>query len=323
MSKRANMSMVGLFVIAAIGLGVTATVVLASGALFRDTFTVYSMFDGSVQGLQIGAPVVFRGVQIGTVADIRLMMDGDPRRGDPSNNDPRIPVIYNLDKTLLQSRGSVGEVDEETVRVLVEQGLKAQLVTESFVTGRLLVSLDYRPNQEVVLDGWDVDHPQIPTIPTPIEEIQHQIAGLIDKLEDVDVSTIIQSVESMMNGITDLVSDPEIREVTASLDVTLAELDRTLVSFRETASDLSTDIHGVAESAEERAKQLESVLTEAEATMVAVQQLVSLESPLSVQMAYAMQQFGEAARALRVLTETLEQNPSVLIRGRTSPEGNR
>lgn len=323
MSKRANMTMVGLFVLVAIGLGIAATVVLASGSLFRDNFTVFSLFDGSVQGLQVGAPVVFRGVEIGQVREIRLMLPDDPRRQDPAGGDARIPVLYDIDNTLLAARGGTGQVDRQTATVLVEQGLTAQLVTESFVTGRLLISLDFRPTAVTVLDDWPVPWPQIPTVPTPIQEIQQQVAGLIDKLEDIDVSSVVDALEGALLGIRDRAQDPDLDRAIESLHSTLVELDRTMGSFRTVAEDLSADVHKVAEAADARADQLESVLDETESTLVAVQRLVSMDSPLSVQLAYTLEQLGDAARALRILSEAIEQNPSVLIRGRAVPEGNR
>jgi paraquat-inducible protein B len=323
LKNRANMTAVGAFVVAAIGLAVGAVVLLSSGAIFRDTFAVVSLFDGSVQGLQIGAPVSFRGVQIGTVKEIRLQLPNDPRLADPNNVDARIPIVYEIDRTLLAARGGTAEFSEERLRQLVEeQGLRAQLSTESFVTGRLLISLDFRPDLEARLDDWDLGYVQIPTISTPIEEIQQQLAAVFDRLAEVDIEKLMSSADRLMNSFADVAEDSHVEELTASLEYTLSQLDQTMASFRDVAQDVSGNIDQVSDRAADRAEQLESVLAEAEMTMTALRNTLDPQSPIAVQMAITLREFGDAARALRVLTEALEQNPSALLRGRAVPGGN-
>jgi paraquat-inducible protein B len=311
------MTAVGAFVIAAIGLAVVAIVLLSSGALFRDTIAVVSLFDGSVQGLQIGAPVSFRGVQIGMVKEIRLALPNDPRFSDPDNVDARIPVVYEIDRTLLAARGGRPEqLSEERVRQLVEQGLRAQLFTESFVTGRLLISLDFRPDVEARLDDWDLGYVEVPTIATPIEEIQQQLA-------EVDIEALMASADRLMNSFADVAEDTRVEDLTASMEHTLSQLDQTLSSFRDVAQDVSGNIDQVSDRAADRAEQLETVLAEAELTLAALRHTLDPQSPIAVQMAITLREFGDAAHSLRVLTEALEQNPGALLRGRALPEGNR
>ncbi len=324
MKNRANMTAVGAFVIAAIGLAVVAIVLLSSGALFRDTIAVVSLFDGSVQGLQIGAPVSFRGVQIGMVKEIRLALPNDPRFSDPDNVDARIPVVYEIDRTLLAARGGRPEqLSEERVRQLVEQGLRAQLFTESFVTGRLLISLDFRPDVEARLDDWDLGYVEVPTIATPIEEIQQQLAAVFDRLAEVDIEALMASADRLMNSFADVAEDTRVEDLTASMEHTLSQLDQTLSSFRDVAQDVSGNIDQVSDRAADRAEQLETVLAEAELTLAALRHTLDPQSPIAVQMAITLREFGDAAHSLRVLTEALEQNPGALLRGRALPEGNR
>lgn len=324
MKNRANMTAVGAFVIAALGLAVVAIVLLSSGAIFRDTFAVVSLFDGSVQGLQIGAPVSFRGVQIGTVKEVRLALPNDPRFSDPDNVDARIPVVYEIDRTLLAARGGRAEFSEERVRQLVDEaGLRAQLITESFVTGRLLISLDFRPDIEARQDDWDLGYVEIPTIATPIEEIQQQLAAVFDRLAEVDIEALMSSADRLMNSFADVAEDTRVEELTASLEYTLSQLDQTMASFRDVAQDVSGNIDQVSDRAADRADQLETVLAEAELTLTALRHTLDPQSPIAVQMAITLREFGDAARSLRVLSDALEQNPSAILRGRTVPEGNR
>ena len=75
MSKQANKTVIGIFVVGAIALAIAAVLILGSGKFFKQTFRAVCYFEGSVGGLNIGAPVVFRGVKIGSVTDVILRFD--------------------------------------------------------------------------------------------------------------------------------------------------------------------------------------------------------------------------------------------------------
>ena len=75
MIRKVNKTVIGIFVVGALVLLMIAIVVFGSGELFKRTNKFILYFDGSVKGLSIGAPVTFRGVNIGTVKDISLIYD--------------------------------------------------------------------------------------------------------------------------------------------------------------------------------------------------------------------------------------------------------
>ena len=132
MSKPANKTMIGLFVLGAIALVVVAIVTLGSGKLFKRTTTAVCYFEGSVGGLNEGSPVVFRGVKIGTVKDIAF-------RFDPKKVHVTIPVFIELEQ---RRKGVTKEEIVDTYKQLIDRGLKAQLEMQSIVTGQLQVALD-------------------------------------------------------------------------------------------------------------------------------------------------------------------------------------
>ena len=109
MAKRANPSFVGAFVIGAIALAVAAVVLIGSGMLFRTTHLFVCFFDGNVNGLRVGAPVKFKGVQIGEVRQILLSLNAGNGPTKQSNT-IKIPVIIELDQGRILSQGSPAEV---------------------------------------------------------------------------------------------------------------------------------------------------------------------------------------------------------------------
>jgi len=141
MSKPANKKLIGVFVVVVVGLIVVAILLLGSGRLFRHYPKFVMYFEGSVQGLSVGSPVLFRGVKVGSVTDIAMDFN-------PSDLSILIPV-YVEGKADTSSRdmlkGDRTALQEEVVQALIKKGLRAQLEMQSVVTGQLVIALDFHP----------------------------------------------------------------------------------------------------------------------------------------------------------------------------------
>ena len=120
MSKQANKTVIGAFVIGAVILVVAGVLVFGSGKFLKKTHLSVLYFQGSVKGLNIGAPVMFRGVKVGSVKDIILQYD-------PADLSVYIPVIIETDRGRFERLSDVDEVEERSLEELIEHGLKAQL----------------------------------------------------------------------------------------------------------------------------------------------------------------------------------------------------
>src|SRR5579863_2312182 len=169
MGKRINPATVGAFVLGAIGLILAAVVVFGSGSLFRKTHDFVIFFAGDINGLRVGAPVKFKGVEIGQVAKIRLRLEQEVnQQSGQLRADVRIPVIIELDEEKIVSHGSTLDLsDPHTIPNLIREGLRAQLGSDSFVTGLLYVALDIQnpstPFQMVAPPGSPLQ--EIPSVP--------------------------------------------------------------------------------------------------------------------------------------------------------------
>src|SRR5512139_3715931 len=127
MAKKVNRTLIGAFVLGAIILVVAGVMVFGSGKFFAKRNTVVMFFEGSVKGLNVGSPVVFRGVKIGEVTNVRLLFDPQKLSAliavyaevDPESFTVSVP---GEEKSVLEKarRGAL-------LKPLVEKGLKAQL----------------------------------------------------------------------------------------------------------------------------------------------------------------------------------------------------
>jgi paraquat-inducible protein B len=222
MSRPANKKLIGGFVLGATVLLVVAVVIFGSGKIFSKTIPVVFYFEGSVKGLDIGAPLVIRGVKVGAVTDVQLVYN-------PKDQSVRIPVHGEIDPEKIMRVGGVifkGKEQAENLRSLIDHGLRAQLQIQSIVTGQLMVNLDFLPRTPANLVGKDQKENEIPTVPTVMQEISQ-------KLQEVDINKLIDRFVSVLEGMDRVINSPELRAATKDMGPTLNEAKRLLASVNE------------------------------------------------------------------------------------------
>ena len=290
--------------------------------MFKQRFTAVSYFPGSVAGLQIGAPVTFRGVRVGQVKSIGIRIDPDPTHSIVQVNMELVPEA-------VQRHGNSGT--QEALPALVERGLTAQLVLQSLVTGMLQVDLDFRPGVKALRLGETLDLPEIPTVPSPFQ-------ALTDQLQTLDIATAVAALQRTLASMDALLTSPALKQTIDGLPALLADLrqtvktvDREVHSFSatgqrsisETAASLQSTLASVQKLAENLDREAASTLTVARGTLqnadTAVDGIKVLVDPRGQTVTDLQDALGDLAATagrLRDLSERVDRDPSVLIRGR-------
>ena len=263
MSKMANKSLIGAFVIGAIALAVISVIIFGSGKFFRKQLEFIMYFQGSIKGLSVGSPVIFRGVKIGEVKDISL-------RVRPSDLSFFIPVILEIDPSRIQTEGT-GAKPYENIQTMIDKGLRGQLQSQSFVTGQLAVGIDFYPDKPAKLIGLDKKYHEIPTVPTPIEELQKTI-------QDLNPKELAEKVKATLDGIERAVNSPEIQKTLKSVSAASEEA-RVMVKnvngqVTPLASNLNETVKDARKMIENLDRQMTTLLPAVEATMKDAQKLV-------------------------------------------------
>ena len=214
MSKKISPTLIGAFVVGAVALLVVAVIAFGSGQLFRKTQQFVLYFGGSVNGLRIGAPVKFMGVEVGSVKDIRLEMQG-------ASGVHMIPVIIEIDLKKVIRRGFAREeaMNPNTISEFVKQGMRGQLLTESFVTGVLYVGFDWFPETPlrfVQQPGGHFQYEEIPTVPSGLEEAQDAIVRVVKKLDDIDFKALAGSLTKTSDRFGELAAPATSRRLFVS-----------------------------------------------------------------------------------------------------------
>ena len=320
MGKPINKTMIGLFVVGAIALSVVAIGVLGSGKLFKERFHYHMVFEGSVKGLNVGAPVVLRGVKIGAVSDIQMHFDYATKAITilvyTEFEKGRI-VTANVYEELAKTLGD--QTQYTVMRELIGRGLRAQLEMQSIVTGQLQIALDFHPGKAAVYKGIDTTVQEIPTIPTPLQQLTR-------KLESLPVEEIFDKVNLAMDGIAKLVQSPELRESVANLNATLKDV-QSLVSnvgaqVKPLSAGLSETIRDTQKLIKNADSQVTSLGTNLNETIGDGRQLIrnidgsvdSLKGNLQVTLTAAASALKQAERSLHELESTTREDSSLMYR---------
>jgi paraquat-inducible protein B len=309
--RRANPVLIGAFVLGALALGAFVVVVWGSGRWFRHTATFVSYFSGSVNGLNLGAPVKFHGVQIGSVTQIRSRL---VQAATIPPEEFRVPVWFDIDlQQLSELGGQPVKLDRARVDELISRGLRARLELESFVTGVLYFSLEFLPDTPVVLAH--VDRPEIfeiPTVPTTLEQASEVIAKFMTQIERSDIDTAVQSITAAVDGVNELVRSPEVTRAVTAARAALESIRRLSDTAEPRVQPMMRSVEATGAGARDSLRNLDAALAD-------VQTLIDREGPLNVELTRTLVDLGEAARSVRDLASYLERNPNALLVGRPRP----
>jgi len=321
MSQKISAALIGAFVVGALVLVIVAVIVFGSGQLFRKTQEFVLYFGGSVNGLRIGAPVKFMGVEVGSVKDIRLEMQG-------ASGVHMIPVIIEIDLKKVIRRGVAREeaMDPNTISEFVKQGMRGQLLTESFVTGVLYVGFDWFPKTPlrfVQQSGGHFQYEEIPTVPTGLEEAQDAIVRVVKKLDDIDFKAAINSLTKTSDRVGELASSPSLKSILRSLDSDMPELRGAILDLRRLTATADTNITNVSgelrrtlSAAQATIEQIAATMKEAQTTIVSLRATVDPNSPTVYEITKRLREVAGATSSIRLLADSLDHNPQALILGK-------
>jgi paraquat-inducible protein B len=252
-------------------------------------------FDGGVRGLQPGAPVELHGIQIGQVLDINLEFD-------VAKEAFRIPVLVETEPDRIKASGPLpqGAESQRVMDYLVEKGMRAQLKTGSLITGQLLVAIDMHPEAPPAKINWQGQYPELPTVPTAMEEMTASLTQLLNKFEKLPIEQIGSDLRDTVAGAKQLISSPDLQKSITALNETLEQAQKFVAA-------LTTGI----------APELKTAVSNLDTALIQAQKLTrSLNSDVAPQLDRTLRELQAAARSIKVWAAYLERNPEALIRGK-------
>ena len=190
MSKKANTILIGTFTILAIVLFTCAVVLFSSGSFFRRKLTFYTFFNTSLNGLDVGAPVKFRGIQVGNVKNIEILHDSQ-------TGEALTTVIFDINANLFKTiDGNRLKVTDYSIfyNEQIGRGLAAKVTPESILTGKLYIGINYFPQTQprsfkpINFSKYQ----QMPAVATSMDEFLANMDIIIKKISKADFPKLTQ-----------------------------------------------------------------------------------------------------------------------------------
>jgi len=335
MAKQVNKAVIGGFVISVIVMLIGGVILLGGGEMFKKKVKYVLFFEQSIKGLSKGAPLVFKGVEVGSVSSIVVDYDIDKL-------EINIPVIVELDPGLVKMKGQESQNEQELrqrLNQMIERGLRAQLGLQSLVTGQLMIELDFFPDTPVRLAGIKSDYPEIPTIPSsmeklakklkelPIDEIVGKLSEILDNIEkatgDSKLNDIVTNVDTASKNLNSLILDLDGRakKLLDNLTVASSDAQKLMVDARKLVKDADGQIQPLSDKAQDALVSAKRAMDEAKTTLAGVNTFVGDHSETRHKLNRALDELATAARSLNSLMDYLERHPEALLKGKSGKGG--
>lgn len=325
MSKKANPTAIGLFIVIGLALGVCALLLFSSSRLFTRTHQYVLYFNESLNGLNEGAPVKYRGVKVGSVARVLVRFNQAPE-------DYAMPVIIELQEKLIKER--MGEPSQIFAPGFLEQriehGLRASLQSESLVTGVLYVEI--RPNPRAppaVFHQLGKRYPEIPTESTQIQQLFNNLASLDVKGIETNLNAVISKLDAVIGnlrmadisaGITNVIQSVQQLVSSPSITNDLAAAAAFLEQYRLLGENLNRKIDPLADSLTNSLANANQALVQVQGAAENMRRFIAPDSALRGNLDHALQELAGTLQSLSVLLDFLKQHPNALITGRETLE---
>lgn len=242
---------------------------------------VRMVFDQSVRGLDVDAPVDFLGIEIGSIKAIRLDYDSRRKRFPVEVEAEIFPTRLGAVRDALRQEGDDDKLRDTTLlRRLVENGLRAQARTGNLLTGQMYVALDFPGRVTQAALDTRTAIPAIPTVPGTLSDVQPQIAEIVAKVNKVPFDEIGRNLNQTLSQ-----ARMAIEQLRPEAQASLADVRRTLQSVQETLSRADRN-------------------------------LLDPGAPIQRNAEQTLLDLQRAAQSLRVLTDYLQRHPESLLRGK-------
>jgi len=330
-SQKVSATAIGAFILGAIALLIVALLTFGSGKFLKDTNSYILYFQGNTKGLNIGAPVSFRGVKVGSVKKMQLIFDR-------STNAVYVGVVVDVLEDAFHDIESSTGVDKmagkDEIKYLINKlGLRAKLASLSLVTGQLYIEFDFYSDTPVQLHGFDFPYKEFPTLPSTMEELQGTLQQLVKTVRELPLRELVDKLTSAVEAISSTVTSQAFKDTPELLSQTLTNMRDLAGTLNKEMTPLTHSLRQTSDEAEAamadfrimmRAQEGGQVVRLAESIEAAADQAKSLlkqsEGVVSSidtnELETLLQELSRAAVSIRVFVDYLDRHPEALLRGK-------
>jgi ABC-type transporter Mla subunit MlaD len=244
MSQKANYFKLGLFVIGAIVAGVVVLLVIGSGRWFERKITIETYFNESVQGLDIGSKIKFKGVVIGEVTKISFTYVQYQQDLPMLQRARYVLVESQIQPRLVGGRAAAGDLtDPANAKMEVERGLRIRLTPQG-ITGTSYLELDYvEPPPAVLPISWTPGNVYIPSAPSTVAQFVNAASEILDRLHKLDVEGTLANINKLLVTTNDRVAALDAKglsdRASKAIDRATVTLDKASTTFERVDTTLA------------------------------------------------------------------------------------
>lgn len=295
-----NARLIGAFMLGAIALIVVVFLVFGGGEFFKAKSKYVIFFRGSVDGLNTGAPVKIRGVQIGSVTDINPMMH--------ENGDFLVEVIIQTIGGTIRQAMSEGALESKVNGIddMIKRGLRAQLQSQSFIVSQKMIVVDYYPETPAIFAGFNKQFKEIPSIPTKSEELEQSLQKVAKEIGEVPFAGISKSMLSTFNGIDTFFRTTKLQPVFDNISKNADAIGVLANRVDSIGMTISTGVNSTTTAATTSLKHFDDLMKRLENLTLENQYLIK----------ESLGQLTSAARSMKNLMDYLQQHPSDILYGK-------
>ena len=321
MSKKANPTLIGIFLFGGVILAVAGLLLFTSSKVFTRTGKFIVYFETTLNGLNEGAPVKYRGVTVGSVTRVMI-------RYNQATNDMAMPVLFEIQEDLVHKRleGPTVFRDINNLGDEIRKGMRARLETESLVTGVLFVELEREVSPPpAVYHQLKQVYVEIPSRPTEIQQLMKNIAQLDLSGLQKQLSSLVARADALLAGIRmDEISGGltnvliSANRVVNNPDLTNAftSLKNALDQFQLLATNLNSRVDLLAGSATNTLEELNQTLVQTRGGMQNFRDTLAADSTLRSQLNATLEELAQAAQSISTFVDYLHKHPNSLLNGR-------
>ena len=222
MSQQANYFRLGLFIIASVVVFLAIVLALSAGQLFKRTVAMETYFNESVQGLDVGSAVKFRGVQLGRVTSVGFTSTRYQQDVDPKDRKQYVLVEAEVQPELVGARG---ERQPERLQDMITSGLRVRLAPVG-ITGTAYLEIDYvEPRTNPLLEiAWKPEHFYIPSAPSTYNRIISGAQNFLAKLAETDLDGFLTDAQVLIRTANDKLGELPVGALAYDASATLKEV---------------------------------------------------------------------------------------------------
>lgn len=321
MSKRTNYFSIGLFTSICLVVLVIFLVLLGAKNWFTPCENAETYFNESVQGLEVGSPVKFRGVTIGKVEDIDIVSHVYPGKTPKQTNkeDRYIYVRFSLQPKLRSPQNvKNAKTEKETVARYVKQGLRVSLATQDLV-GNVYLEINFvEPQKNPLLPiQWDPKDVYIPSARSTLSRLSDSLDYLLAQLNSINFSEIATNFNTLLISANEAISNAHVGQVSEELTQTLEQITQLTSSVNvlltgKGPKNIAKEFKKNSNLLEKTLKNTSSAMSQLNALLSRANQLSASQQQNIVQTVTSLKQMS---RNLENLTDNLKNNPSSVIFG--------